>query len=144
MNFQVKISMKMEKTERAKPATEKGRALILLSVIILAGCRTTPPGNQDFFQDEQCSPQFEIVKDEDGKEWVDVEKSVCRCRTYHIGKDYVGPVRVGGSVPVTRKHLSQCNLIKGYVPKIDSKMVNFLEWVRTEVELSSPEPQNQP
>jgi len=134
MSYQGIIYMLMAKTELVKNVISKVPIVAIL--LIVSSCRTSPPQNQDFFQDEQCSPQFEIVKDETGKEWVDVEKSVCRCRPYHIGKDYVGPVRIGGSVPVTRKPISQCNLIKGYVPKIDTKMVNFLEWVRTEIELT--------
>lgn len=102
--------------------------LTILSVLALS-CASC---NQEFpngFQDEQCSPQFKIIKDDQGKEWVDVAESICRCRQYQVTKSNIGPV----DGKVTRKPLAECNLMKGYTPKVDTKFVNFMEWIRLQI-----------
>ena len=104
------------------------RTILLMTLLgTLLSCNDLP---KEYFQGEQCSPEFKIIQDIEGKEWVDVEQSVCRCRTSRISRDMVGPV----DRKVIRKRLSSCNLLKGYSPKEDTRLVNFLEWVRMNIE----------
>lgn len=97
--------------------------ILLVTLLSCASCNDLP---KEYFEGEQCSPQFEIVQDDNGAKWVDVSKSVCRCRTYRISRELVGPT----DRRVIRKPLAYCNLLKGYKPSEDTRLVNFLEWVR--------------
>lgn len=103
--------------------------LMILSATLLS-CNDLP---QDYFIGEQCSPELVFVTDSLGDEWVDISRSVCRCRAYEISRRLVGPV----DRKVIRRPLKACNLMKGYSPKEDTRLVNFLEWVRMNLEPTS-------
>lgn len=88
------------------------------------------------FLGEQCSPQMaEAVLDPGTQKlYIPVEGSTCRCRQYKINKDQVGPVRnENGTVTVTNHPLPYCNLIKGYHPKTDTRLVNTIDWWRVQI-----------
>jgi hypothetical protein len=106
-------------------------AMILLVSLLSVGCNP-----ENTFQDEQCSPEFAtIVEDPTTQDkFIPVKGSVCRCRQYRIDLKGVGPVRnPDGHVTVIDKPIQECNLIKGYKPKADTKLVNMIDWWRVQI-----------
>jgi hypothetical protein len=58
----------------------------------------------------QCSPILSYIEIE-GRQYIDIEKSTCKCRTYHFGKDYVG---MKNNTKVWNEPLSNCNKLMGW------------------------------
>jgi hypothetical protein len=116
------------------------RILLILAMGMLLSCcrphRTPPPEGVDYFLGEQISPElfYEVVELSDGtlKEVISIEKSVCRSRGYKIGREYIGPA--GVVVPL---NIKQCNLMFGYSPNEYLRSVNFMKWVKSEINMDS-------
>lgn len=108
--------------------------ILLASLLDLQGCQTPTP--ETSFQGEQCSPEFAPAELDqiNGKWYIPIEGSVCRCRPYQINKDVIGPIKNSdGTVTVTRRPIQECNLIKGYKPSEDSKLWAVLDWWRVQI-----------
>lgn len=106
--------------------------IILLSIFLLVSCQTP----ENAFRGEQCSPIIATpVQDLASGEWfIPVKGSECNCRQYRIDIQGVGPVRnADGTVSVVTKPLVECNLIKGYKPKYDTKLISVLDWWRRKI-----------
>ena len=102
---------------------QKPKTMLALALIsFLSGCGTAPTIEDT----AQCSPYFVYVTIEN-KEFIDVEKSSCFCRSYHFGEDYVGP-QVGGVN--WKEPLHSCNKIIGWAPTIYTKVASYWEELR--------------
>ena len=60
--------------------------LIMLLLIFFSGC--TIPEIDD---KPQCSPDFVLIE-EDGRRYIDEEKTTCRCRMYRRTPEYLGSI----------------------------------------------------
>lgn len=110
-------------------------ARLVIVLGLLSSCQSTP---ENTFVGEQCSPQLAPAELDplDNKWYIPVETSVCRCRQYRIDSAGVGPVRNSdGNVTVIRKPIEYCNLLKGYLPKDDTRLVNMIDWWRVQIDL---------
>jgi hypothetical protein len=94
----------------------------IIFLISLSGCQT--PSQPQKFEAEQC--QTVLVIDPSGN--VDSSASFCRCRNYEIGRDFIG-----SRGTVTRAPLGKCDQLIGYSVYDNTKLVNFLEYVRNEI-----------
>jgi len=101
-------------------------SLVILSGTCLSGC-LNPNSYPRISDQEQLSPNFVYVKI-DGKEYIDVEKSVCFSRVYRIAKGYIGSV--GNEMDL---NIKECNKVIGYAPSeygvFATWMENFRHWL---------------
>lgn len=100
--------------------------LILIFEIFLSSCRSVP----ESFVADQC--QTVLALDSYGE--IDADKSFCRCRDYMISKEFIG-----SRGKVVRKKLIECHEVLGFSVKNNTKLVNFYEHVRSEINESEIE-----
>jgi hypothetical protein len=111
------------------------KLLALPLLIILLSCQHTPTPS-DTFEDIQSSIKLAPVVEIDGKKYIPVEGSECYERTYRVSLEYIGGIR--GTTVV--KDVYECNLIKGYKPKIDTEFVSFMQYVQSQINGQESEP----
>lgn len=95
--------------------------LTIIFLIFLESCQSTPQK----FEGQQCQPVFSF----DEAHEIVLDKSFCRCRDYVVSKEFIG----SPTHTVVRKPLSECDQVLGYVPKTYLQYVNFLEYVRQQI-----------
>jgi len=105
--------------------------LLMISVICLsASCRVTEePKIEDL---RQLSVYFHFV-DIAGKEYIDVAASRCYSRQYRHSKEFIGPL---GNEKL--EDMSVCDRMIGYSPRNYTKLHNFMQRVRSQINLNSP------
>ena len=109
--------------------TQKMKILLgILLITCLSSCLTScrvSRDNMPKIEDvKQLSPYFHYVTI-DGKEYIDVQKSVCFSRDYRHTIDYVGPVGAYESL-----NIKKCNKVVGYSPVNYTKVFNYQDYVR--------------
>lgn len=99
--------------------------LWMLSTIFLSSC-----GSNDLEESVDFNQKSVIIvlKDsEDGRRYINEEKSYCLKRRYRYSIDYIGPISKGEKLP-----LLKCHKIIGNSPLNYKKKIDWLEAIRLE------------
>lgn len=104
----------------------KKTLVILVFLSFLESCQTPP----QVFEGRQCQAVFAFDSNND----IDPGQSFCRCRSYHIGKDFIG-----SRGNVSRYPLRECDQYLGYSVRENTRLVNFMEYVRSEINAAKAE-----
>lgn len=99
----------------------KTHLTIILVSFLSAACQTERPLD---FSGKQC--QTVLSFNDNGE--LDETKSFCRFRQYSISRDFIG-----SRGNVTRRPLRDCHECIGYSVRDNTRLVNFYESVRSEI-----------
>lgn len=108
----------------------------LLALLLLVACESIPDRNRRLTV-VQCSPNFKVETVEVLRDGVpvaetimDLRRSECYCRRYRYSLGFMGPI---ADSTVTRP-IMECDRLVGNPPQEYTKVVNFLEDLRKDLE----------
>lgn len=113
-----------------KLRTIKASLLIALLGTLLS-CQHTP--DNYFKTQDQLSVEFvyETVQLPDGttKEFISIEKSICRSRDYEVSAEFIGSRGIVRHKP----SIKDCQLMIGYGPQENRRWVSFMKWIQLQI-----------